>query len=62
VLDNSSVYPMGMTTLSSGTPVTVRLSGGGSAFVRFAVGAGKSATVGWDALPAGVTMALVRTK
>ena len=50
------------TALSNGIASSATLAGGGSAFFRFAVAAGKTGTVAWGTLPAGVVMTLVRVE
>jgi hypothetical protein len=62
VVDEKSPYPLRTVSMADGVNSTVRVSGGGSAFFRFGVEAGKTATLRWDPPPAGLTMTLVRTR
>ncbi len=55
-------FPLETHTPLVGAPTTVNLTGAGSAFLRFGVTAGQSASIVWDALPATISVALVRTK
>jgi hypothetical protein len=55
-------YPLATVTLPAGTPASVQIVGGGSAFLRFAVPAGGAGQVTWGTVPATVQMTLVRTR
>jgi hypothetical protein len=57
-----SAFPLETRTPLAGTPTSVSLVGAGSAFLRFGVTSGQAATIAWDALPATITLSLVRTK
>jgi hypothetical protein len=58
----SGAYPLRTSALVSGTPMAVALPGGTGAYLRFGVGAGRAGALSWNALPAGVTMTLVRLR
>jgi hypothetical protein len=62
VVDETNPYPLRMLAMAEGLVSTVRVTGGGAAYLRFGVEAGKTATLRWDALPAGMTLTLVRTR
>lgn len=59
-------YPLKVTSLAGTTPTTLTLQGGGSAFLRFALGPSGSATIkatsGGAAPPAKLRISIVRTK
>jgi hypothetical protein len=61
-LDGSGVYPLQNTVLTSGASNTASITGGGAAYMRFAVGAGKTASITWEALPPTITLTLVRLR
>ena len=61
-LDGSGVYPLRTTALTSGSTNTSSIVGGGAAYLRFAVGAGRTASLSWEALPPTVTLTLVRLR
>lgn len=54
-------YPLSTQSLTSGAPKSVGLVGGGSAYLRFGVAAGGTASVTWTA-PAAVQTTVVRLK
>lgn len=64
---NNGVYPLAKRDLANGTPLTFSLRASGAAYVRFGVAAGGQAAPiqvrqGANALPATVTISVVRTK
>jgi hypothetical protein len=61
-LDGGGAYPLQTTLLTNGASSTASITGGGAAYVRFAVGAGKTASIAWEALPPTVTLTLVRLR
>jgi hypothetical protein len=61
-LDGAGVYPLRTTSLVDGAQSTASIAGGGAAYLRFAVGAGKTASLSWEALPPTVTLTLVRLR
>jgi hypothetical protein len=61
-LDGAGAYPLQTTLLTSGASTTASISGGGAAYMRFAVGAGKTASITWEALPPTVALTLVRLR
>jgi hypothetical protein len=61
-LDGGGVYPLRTATLTSGSSHTASIVGGGAAYLRFAVGAGRTASLSWEALPPTVTLTLVRLR
>jgi hypothetical protein len=60
-LQSNAAYPLVTTTLT-GTPAAVTISGGSAAYLRFAVAAGKTASIQWGTLPSAVQFTLVRTR
>jgi hypothetical protein len=61
-LDGAGAYPLMTTLLTGGASTTASITGGGAAYTRFAVGAGKTASITWEALPPTVTLSLVRLR
>jgi hypothetical protein len=59
---SSTVFPLATRTLSSTAPTAITLVAGGSAYLRFGVGAATSPTISWTTQNAAVQMTLVRTK
>ena len=57
-----STYPLATMSLVAGTPRSVSVVGGGSAYLRFAVPAGGAGQVTWGSVPSNVQMTLVRTR
>ena len=55
-------YPLATVTVADGSPLSVTLNGGGSAYVRFSVPAGQIGQVTWDTPATLVSMSLVRLK
>jgi hypothetical protein len=62
VLQTGGGYPLATKTLVSGVETPVRVMGGGTAFLRFVVGAGKTGHVQWGTLPSNVQLTLIRTR
>ena len=62
VVDETSPYPLRTVRMADGVISTVRVTAGGSAYLRFGVAAGATASLRWDALPAGTTMTAVRLR
>jgi hypothetical protein len=60
-LDGTNVFPIANVSLTPGTH-SVNLTRGGTAYLRFTVAAGGSATVQWPNAPSAVQFTLVRTK
>ena len=56
------VYPLQTTSLTSGSPTSLAISGGTGAYLRFGVSAGRAAGVSWSAVPPTVIMTLVRLR
>jgi hypothetical protein len=61
-LSTSGTYPLATTSLSSATPTTLSVAGGGAAYLRFTVGAGKTGAVSWTTGSSTVVMTLVRLR
>ena len=61
-LDGGGVYPLRTTALVGGSSHTASIAGGGAAYLRFAVGAGRTASLSWEALPPTITLTLVRLR
>jgi hypothetical protein len=61
-LDGAGAYPLQTMSLASGTSTTASIVTGGAAYMRFAVGAGRTASLTWEALPPTVTLTLVRLR
>jgi hypothetical protein len=57
-------YPLSTVTVGDGSPLSVTLNGGGTAYVRFSVAAGKTGSVNWStqSTTATVAMSIVRLK
>lgn len=55
-------FPLAWQTLGEGTPLSVTLKGGGSAYARFTIAAGQVGTVSWGTLPSKVALSIVRLK
>jgi hypothetical protein len=60
-LENSSAFPLATVALTPGTR-SVTLVGGATAYLRFAVAAGGTASVQWATPPSSIQFTLVRTK
>jgi hypothetical protein len=58
----SSSYPLAASSLADGVAQAVSVVGGGAAYLRFGVAAGRTGGVSWAALPADVQLTLVRTR
>ncbi|WP_284351221.1 Ig-like domain-containing protein [Roseisolibacter agri] len=61
-IDGSGTYPLQTTALVSGSSSTASILAGGAAYMRFGVGAGRTASLTWEALPPTVTLSLVRLR
>ena len=61
-IDGSGTYPLQTTALVSGSTSTASILAGGAAYLRFGVGAGRTASLTWEALPPTVTLSLVRLR
>jgi hypothetical protein len=61
-IDGSGRYPLQTYLLAPGASQTASLVSGGAAYMRFAVGAGRTASLAWEALPPTVSLALVRLR
>ena len=61
-IDGSGTYPLQTTALLSGSTSTASILAGGAAYLRFGVGAGRTASLNWEALPPTVTLSLVRLR
>jgi hypothetical protein len=55
-------YPLTTVTVGDGSPLSVTLKGGSSAYVRFSVAAGQVGSVKWSTQSNGIAMSLVRLK
>jgi hypothetical protein len=61
-LQTNGAYPLATNALGASSPVSVNVSGGSAAYLRFSVAAGQTAQVQWNTLPANVQLTLVRTR
>jgi hypothetical protein len=55
-------YPLQTVALSNGAPTTTSIVGGSASYLRFAVGAGKTAALSWNALPSNVLLTVTRIR
>lgn len=55
-------YPLATVTVGDNSPLAVTLKGGGTAYVRFTIGANQTGSVKWTTQATGVTMSIVRLK
>ncbi len=60
-LESNGAYPLATATLGA-TPTTVSVNGGSAAYLRFAIAAGRTATVQLSTLPSNMQLTLVRTR
>ncbi|MDF1506307.1 hypothetical protein PYV61_25350, partial [Roseisolibacter sp. H3M3-2] len=61
-IDGTGYYPLQSYALTGGGSQTASLLAGGAAYMRFGVGAGRVASLTWEALPPTVSLALVRLR
>jgi hypothetical protein len=58
----NNTFPLQTLTVADGSPRSVTLRGGGTAFVRFGVAAGSVGSVLWGIPPQNVSVSVVRTR
>jgi hypothetical protein len=61
-IDGTGYYPLQTFALANGSSQTASIVAGGAAYMRFGVGAGRTASLTWEALPPSVSLALVRLR